>query len=43
MPAFLNELNRAFLKSEMKDDSYDIKTFNHPISFGQKELGISSV
>ena len=43
MPLYLNVLNSAIFKAEMNDTSYNIKTVNHPLLLGEKELSYSSM
>lgn len=43
MPVWLNELNSAMMRAELNDSRYNIKTFNHPLKLGEKELSTSSM
>lgn len=43
MPVFLNELNTAYFRSVMNDDSFKITTNNHPLKLDDLELSQSSM
>lgn len=43
MPVYLNELNSAILKKAVNNTQYNIRTNNHPLKMGEKELTQSSM
>lgn len=43
MPIYLNQLDSAILRKELNDSTYNIRTINHPLKLGEKELSVSSM
>ncbi|XP_058465272.1 glucosylceramide transporter ABCA12 [Malaya genurostris] len=43
MPIWLNMLDSAILKAELENDSYSIRTINHPLKIEEDELTLSSI